>query len=230
MSATIARIARIDSGATVPVRRHYFRSGGGGARRKAAPRSQLDCGATPQAPAPGDTPTDCVSFVSLAFIENSAAYSTPPPYDEIEHDLDGPGAAREPGTAARTPTPRKPTRREELAEALRETIVGHVLRRHDGRLHPKASLAALVALAELLAPSGKSLRTLARECDCTAALLSLHGLRLADKLGLRARWQRPERRAADAARQRAVARGQHTPTPKWERRRLVLARRQRDAA
>lgn len=166
--------------------------------------------------------------VSLACVVNSAAYSTPPPYDEIEADLD-PQAARDATPAARTPGPRKSTRLE-IAEAVRRLLTEHLVREHRGRLHAKGTLAQVIALRELLQPSGRSLRSLASEIGVTHALLSKCALRLADELHLPARWQRPERRAADAARQRAVAAGQHTPTPKWERRRLVLARRQREAA
>lgn len=161
--------------------------------------------------------SDPSAHVALTLVANDYRYAAPDCRDEVAARIDG--------------HPLEKTTHPEIncdpAELLRRLVIDHLLRRTGtgGRckIAVRATAASVAILAEMISPSGRSLRSYAAELGCSAAILSRTAQRLARDLHLPQRWQRPERAKADAARQRAVAAGVHVPTPKWERRKLTLA-------
>ncbi len=153
-----------------------------------------------------------MTCVSLSAVENRVGYST-----AFDYPDDG---------GADEPRPREDAPAHDLAGALRAIVCDRLIHRskHDGHLCISTTVARLLVLGEILQPSGRSLRSLASELNVSAAILSRIGLKFADELGLRTRWQRHELRDAYSVRQRAVAAGTYRCTDKHERRCIARKR------
>jgi hypothetical protein len=116
------------------------------------------------------------------------------------------------------------------AEATRKVVnyIRHaIIAREGGKIPPARTIGIrLIVLSYLLAPEdfNAPLAGVARELKCSRTLLSKHGLRFAELIGMSAAWQRIAARKTYSERQRAVHAGTHEPTDATERRKLREAR------
>jgi hypothetical protein len=122
---------------------------------------------------------------------------------------------------------------DEDAQASREALVRlsvflerHVIRRGEGlKVCPQATAARLLVLESILQPTGGSLRSLARELGCSAAMLSKIGLQFSEAMGTQAPWQRVHLREQYRQRALGVHHGTWQCSDQWQRDRYRIARR-----